>query len=114
MQTVRFHQERCEEADDLLRPYSSCSYAWDEPCRPHRLVMTVPGASRLGTFSLDTVWEYPRLHLSATTQRPERTLRVGCGSGCLPDVFTSAEQKNDPKKVHKGPFELLIKLTLDL
>ncbi|GAQ80498.1 Vacuolar protein sorting-associated protein [Klebsormidium nitens] len=75
-ETVRFHQERCEEADDLLRPYSSCLYAWDEPCRPHRLVMTVPGASKLGTFSLDTVWEYPRLHLSATTQRPERTLQV--------------------------------------
>ncbi|GBG88351.1 hypothetical protein CBR_g47049 [Chara braunii] len=45
---LRFHQQKCETVDDVLRPYNSCLYAWDEPCRPHRLVLEIVGKGREG------------------------------------------------------------------
>jgi hypothetical protein len=59
--------------------------------------MTVPGAGKLGTFSLDKVWQYPRLHLAATTQRPERTLQVGC----LSEGFQQAAKRIEPSELEK-------------
>lgn len=41
------------EQQDVLRPYCSLHYAWDEPAQPHRLVLELPGARLLGTFDLD-------------------------------------------------------------
>lgn len=41
------------EQQDVLRPYCSLHYAWDEPAQPHRLVLELPGARALGTFDLD-------------------------------------------------------------
>lgn len=64
---LRFHQQRCESVDDLLRPYNSCSYAWDEPCLPKKLVVQVPGGGGpIGTFSLDEVKDYTAVTLPAS------------------------------------------------
>ena len=41
------------EQQDVLRPYCSLGYAWDEPELPHRLVLELPGNRKLGTFALD-------------------------------------------------------------
>lgn len=48
-------QQNCEEQQDVLRPYSSLAYAWDEPSQPHRLVLALPGNRKLGAFDLDKV-----------------------------------------------------------
>lgn len=40
-QRIRFHQQKCEKMENMLHPYSSFCYAWDEPCDPHRLVLEV-------------------------------------------------------------------------
>ncbi len=46
-------QQGCEEAEDVLRPYSALAYAWDEPALPHRLLLALPGNRLLGAFDLD-------------------------------------------------------------
>ena len=46
-------QQGCEEAEDVLRPYSSLAYAWDEPALPHRLLLALPGNRLLGAYDLD-------------------------------------------------------------
>ncbi len=48
-------QQAYNEQEDILRPYSSLSYAWDEPSLPHRLVISQPGNRKLGVFNLDKV-----------------------------------------------------------
>ena len=48
-----FRQWGCDEREDVLRPYSHLSYAWDEPSLPHRLVLALPGNRVLGVFDLD-------------------------------------------------------------
>ncbi len=45
----------CEEQQDILRPYSTINYAWDEPSLPHKLVLSLPGNRVLGVFELDKV-----------------------------------------------------------
>ncbi|CAM6098991.1 unnamed protein product [Calypogeia fissa] len=72
LERLRFHQQKCEKMENMLQPYSSCSYAWDEPCRPHRLIIEVPGAGDLGAFWLDEVKEYPPVTLPATSEKAER------------------------------------------
>eukprot|EP00897_Mesotaenium_endlicherianum_P002996 jgi/Mesen1/2724/ME000168S01784 len=74
---IRFHQQYCESSEESLRPYSTCDYAWDEPCLPHRLVISVPGAGgSIGTFRLDEVKNFAPVVLAATALRPERRLQV--------------------------------------
>ena len=48
-------QQAYNEQEDILRPYSSLSYAWDEPSLSHRLVISQPGNRKLGVFNLDKV-----------------------------------------------------------
>jgi len=45
----------CDEQQDILRPYSTINYAWDEPSMPHKLVLSLPGNRVLGVFQLDKV-----------------------------------------------------------
>ena len=45
----------CDEQQDILRPYSTINYAWDEPSLPHKLVLSLPGNRVLGVFELDKV-----------------------------------------------------------
>ena len=48
-------QDGCDEQQDILRPYSTINYAWDEPSLPHKLVLSLPGNRKLGVFELDKV-----------------------------------------------------------
>lgn len=41
LQRLRIYQQRCENFETSVNPYTSCQYAWDEPCYPHRLVVEV-------------------------------------------------------------------------
>lgn len=54
-------QQGCEEAEDVLRPYSCLAYAWDEPALPHRLLLALPGNRLLGAFDLDKAIPLPRM-----------------------------------------------------
>ncbi|KAL6783764.1 hypothetical protein ACKKBF_B05705 [Auxenochlorella protothecoides x Auxenochlorella symbiontica] len=53
--TLHARQRRVREQQDVLRPYCSLGYAWDEPARPHQLVLELAGGVRLGTWGLDQV-----------------------------------------------------------
>lgn len=55
LETLHARQQRVREQQDVLRPYCSLNYAWDEPAQPHRLVLELPGNRPLGTFNLDKV-----------------------------------------------------------
>jgi len=69
-------QKGCIEQDDLLRPYSSLDYAWDEPALPHQLVLELPGNRRLGTYDLDRVGSHYIVTLAATAHRAEQRIQV--------------------------------------
>ncbi|XP_044509521.1 uncharacterized protein LOC123228248 isoform X4 [Mangifera indica] len=73
---LRVYQQRCETFDTIIHPYSSCPYAWDEPCYPHRLTIEVPGERVVGSYVLDDLKDYIPVHLPLTAEKPERTLRL--------------------------------------
>ncbi|CAI7759449.1 unnamed protein product, partial [Closterium sp. NIES-54] len=78
-EVLRFYQRGCEGLGhtDSLKPFAATPYAWDEPCRPHRLVLEVPGeGGSMGHFPLDQVKHFPLVVLPATPQREQRRLRV--------------------------------------
>ncbi|KAK2078489.1 hypothetical protein QBZ16_003329 [Prototheca wickerhamii] len=51
--TVLVRQRRVRDQQDTLRPYCCLAYAWDEPARPHQLVLELAGGFRLGTWAPD-------------------------------------------------------------
>ncbi|XWS30007.1 hypothetical protein CRYUN_Cryun24cG0081100 [Craigia yunnanensis] len=65
---LRIYQQRCESLDTIVHPYSSCPYAWDEPCYPHRVTVEVPGERMVGSFALDDLKEYMPVHLQSTSE----------------------------------------------
>lgn len=69
-------QKGCTEQDDLLRPYSSLDYAWDEPALPHKLLLELPGNRRLGEYDLDNVGHHWFVNVAATSQRAEQRIMV--------------------------------------
>ncbi|GAB2222927.1 hypothetical protein Drorol1_Dr00017059 [Drosera rotundifolia] len=72
---LRIYQQHCETLETIVDPYTSCSYAWDEPCFPHRLIVEVPGERIIGAYTLDDVKEYTPVHLpSSSSSKLERTL----------------------------------------
>eukprot|EP00898_Chlorokybus_atmophyticus_P008933 jgi/Chlat1/9040/Chrsp94S09266 len=74
--TIRFKQKNVNTLEDTLAPYSSCAYAWDEPCFPHRLLVEAVGHGMLGTFQLDEVAEYSSDIFPTTLQRHEKKLQI--------------------------------------
>ncbi|KAH7441415.1 hypothetical protein KP509_03G037800 [Ceratopteris richardii] len=76
LERLRFFQSKCPDFESTLLPYSSCLYAWDEPWRPHQLVVEVPGEGCLGSFDLDDVRDYPVVHIPARNQKPERWFSI--------------------------------------
>ncbi|XP_077218039.1 vacuolar protein sorting-associated protein, putative (DUF1162) isoform X2 [Tasmannia lanceolata] len=74
MERLRIYQQKCETFETTVHPCTSCPYAWDEPCCPHRLVIEVPGERVLGSYSLDDVREYSPVYLPSTSEKPERRL----------------------------------------
>uniref|UniRef100_F6I5I0 Vacuolar protein sorting-associated protein 13 VPS13 adaptor binding domain-containing protein n=1 Tax=Vitis vinifera TaxID=29760 RepID=F6I5I0_VITVI len=73
---LRIYQQRCETFETIVHSYTSCPYAWDEPCYPHRLTVEVPGERVVGSYALDNVKEYMPICLPSTSEKPERTLVV--------------------------------------
>ena len=41
--------------EDILRPYSSMPYAWDQPTGMHKVILEGPGRTFIGQFELDRV-----------------------------------------------------------
>ncbi|XP_031475875.1 uncharacterized protein LOC116247732 isoform X3 [Nymphaea colorata] len=72
MDRLRIYQQNCERFESIVHPYTSCSYAWDEPQFPHRLLVEVPGECFIGAYNIDIVKEYTPIHLP-TVENPERT-----------------------------------------
>eukprot|EP00884_Botryococcus_braunii_P001070 jgi/Botrbrau1/10964/Bobra.0383s0018.1 len=77
-ETLHLRQEGCSELEDVLRPYSSLNYAWDEPSLAHRLILLLPGNRTLGTFSLDKVGEASTLVIPGRPSKfqKEKVLRA--------------------------------------
>ncbi|XP_062008854.1 uncharacterized protein LOC133725578 isoform X1 [Rosa rugosa] len=73
---LRIYQQRCETFETIVQSYTSCPYAWDEPCYPHRLTVEVPGKRVLGSYALDDVKEYSPVQLPSSPEKPERTLHI--------------------------------------
>ncbi|KAJ7978125.1 Vacuolar protein sorting-associated protein [Quillaja saponaria] len=71
---LRIYQHKCDAYETMVHSYTSCLYAWDEPCYPHRLIVEVPGERVMGSYALDDVREYLPVHLASTSEKPERTL----------------------------------------
>ncbi|PON37049.1 Vacuolar protein sorting-associated protein [Parasponia andersonii] len=74
MERLRIFQQKCEPFETIIHSYTSCPYAWDEPCYPHRLTVEVPGERVLGSYCLDKVKEYIPVVLPSSSEKPERKL----------------------------------------
>uniref|UniRef100_A0A453S1U3 Vacuolar protein sorting-associated protein 13 VPS13 adaptor binding domain-containing protein n=1 Tax=Aegilops tauschii subsp. strangulata TaxID=200361 RepID=A0A453S1U3_AEGTS len=68
LEKLRIYQQRCESIETIVYPYTSCQYAWDEPCYPHRLIVEVPGERSLGTYSLDVLSDDVHVALPSTPE----------------------------------------------
>ena len=55
LEILHCRQVGVREQQDVLRPYCSLMYAWDEPTRPHVLLLEWPGGKVLGKFHMDKV-----------------------------------------------------------
>ncbi|KAJ0027885.1 hypothetical protein Pint_36533 [Pistacia integerrima] len=80
---LRVYQQRCETFDTIIHPYTSCPYAWDEPCYPHRLTIEVPGERVVGSYILDDLKDHIPVHLPATAEVHLFTLYSICLSAVM-------------------------------
>nr|XP_043636090.1 uncharacterized protein LOC122607220 [Erigeron canadensis] len=71
---LRIYQQKCEAVETVIHSYTSCPYAWDEPCYPHRLTVEVFAERVIGSYSLDDAKEYKPVYLPAKAEKPERRL----------------------------------------
>ncbi|CAE6119278.1 unnamed protein product [Arabidopsis arenosa] len=79
---LRVYQQKCETFDTIVHPYTSCPYAWDEPCYPHRLTIEVPGDRVIGSYAFEITKQPIAVHLRSTSEKPERTLLLSiCAEG---------------------------------
>ncbi|KAG4203337.1 hypothetical protein ERO13_A05G394600v2 [Gossypium hirsutum] len=85
---LRIYQQRCESLDTIVHPYTSCPYAWDEPCYPHRVSIEVPGERMVGSFALDDLKEHMPVHLQSTSEKPERMLLLSVRAEGATKVLT--------------------------
>ncbi|BFG24048.1 hypothetical protein CerSpe_103220 [Prunus speciosa] len=99
---LRIYQQRCETVETTVHSYTSCPYAWDEPCYPHRLTVEVPGKRVLGSYALDDVKEYSPVQLPSSSEKPERTLHLSIhaegATKVLHVIDSSYHILNDMKK----------------
>ncbi|KAJ7542559.1 hypothetical protein O6H91_09G000500 [Diphasiastrum complanatum] len=76
MEKLRFYQQKCDKMENILYAYSSCDYAWDEPCQPHRLVIEIPGEGSLGAYGVEEIREFSAITFPARAEKPERRFLV--------------------------------------
>ncbi|KAL5806155.1 hypothetical protein ACOSQ4_028888 [Xanthoceras sorbifolium] len=103
---LRIYQQRCETFDTIIHPYTSCPYAWDEPCYPHRLIVEVPGERVLGSYILDDLKDYMPVHLHSTAEKPERTLLLYNHAEGATKVFSIIDSSYHILKDMKNPSDL--------
>ncbi|TXG57716.1 hypothetical protein EZV62_015545 [Acer yangbiense] len=106
MERLRIYQQRCETFDTIIHPYTSCPYAWDEPCYPHRLIVEVPGERVLGSYILDDLKDYIPVHLHSTAEKPERTLLLSNHAEGATKVFSIIDSSYHILKDMKNPTDL--------
>ena len=55
LETLTVRQKGVIDQQDILKPYCSLDYTWDEPSLPHIVTVECPGGLLIGTFDLDKV-----------------------------------------------------------
>ncbi|RHY34495.1 hypothetical protein DYB32_000921 [Aphanomyces invadans] len=85
LETIRIHQSRVRTSDILL-PHQTCDYTWDEPLKPHLVVVDMlPSQAddnsrpiRIGVFSMDDITQFPTKALAVEVRAdgPTRVLRL--------------------------------------
>lgn len=75
---VHVRQKGKGNQEDILRPYASMPYAWDEPSGIHKVVLETPGRKLIGNFHLDAVGTELRVTLLPESADPytNRTRRL--------------------------------------
>ncbi|KAL0738567.1 hypothetical protein Bca4012_014777 [Brassica carinata] len=102
---LRVYQQKCETFDTIVHPYTSCPYAWDEPCYPHRLTIEVPGDRVIGSYAFEITRQPILVHLRSTTEKPERTLLLSiCAEGAT-KVFSIVDSGHHTVKDIKETFK---------
>ncbi|KAL3354105.1 hypothetical protein AABB24_018653 [Solanum stoloniferum] len=100
---LRVYQQRCETFETMVHSYTSCPYAWDEPCYPHRLTIEVPGERVIGSYALDDVKDYAPIYLPATPEKPQRTLIVSVHSEGAVKILSIIDSSYHVLSGLKGP-----------
>lgn len=77
---LHVRQDGCREQEDILRPYSSVPYAWDEPAGAHKVVLELAGHRHVANLKLDEVGNTTRVTLQPDPSSPytnrKRRLRI--------------------------------------
>lgn len=55
LETLTIRQKGVVDQQDILRPYCSLDYTWDEPSMAHLITVERPGGKVIGSFDLDKV-----------------------------------------------------------
>nr|GEW57065.1 putative vacuolar protein sorting-associated protein 13E [Tanacetum cinerariifolium] len=103
---LRIYQQKCEAFETVIHSYTSCPYAWDEPCYPHRLTVEVFAERVIGSYSLDDAKEYKSICLPANSEKPERRLLLSVhAEGALKvlSVIDSSYHSFDEIKTPQSP-----------
>ncbi|XP_071697656.1 intermembrane lipid transfer protein VPS13 [Rutidosis leptorrhynchoides] len=103
---LRIYQQKCEAVETVVHSYTSCPYAWDEPCYPHRLTVEVFAERVIGSYTLDDAKEYKPVYLPATSEKPERKLLLSVhAEGALKvlSVIDSSYHSFDDIKTQQSP-----------
>eukprot|EP00873_Tetraselmis_striata_P001703 jgi/Tetstr1/421967/TSEL_012866.t1 len=74
--TLQCRQRSSTARADVLRPYCSLPFAWDEPNDKHDLVVELPDGRTLSTLNLDTVGHSSVHHVSHGQREPRDLLLI--------------------------------------
>ncbi len=55
LETLTVRQKGVLDQQDVLRPYCSLNYTWDEPSMAHQITLERPGGQAVGSFDFDKV-----------------------------------------------------------
>ncbi|CAN8265066.1 unnamed protein product [Cochlearia groenlandica] len=102
---LRVYQQKCETFDTIVYPYTSCPYAWDEPCYPHRLTIEVPGDRVIGSYAFEITKQPIPVHLRSTSEKPERTLLLSIVAEGATKVFSVVDSGYHSMKDMKETFD---------
>ncbi|CAA7023283.1 unnamed protein product [Microthlaspi erraticum] len=102
---LRVYQQKCETFDTIVHPYTSCPYAWDEPCYPHRLTIEVPGDRVIGSYAFEITKQPIPVHLRSTSEKPERTLLLSIRAEGATKVFSVVDSGHHTMKAIKETFD---------